>query len=237
MLSSRTLYDDGKVLYMCSLRWEPHMATEHLQCGWCYVVGTELLILLISTNLYLNSHAWLMAIVLDRAAQSLWALSGQEVGLTCPFLCLQWSRMLCKNEETSELGESSVHPDGPQISPHSGVFSVDNELRHSVCKVQFSSVQSLSCVQFFETPWTGVSSTPGFPVHHQLLELTQNPVHRVSDAIQPSHPLSSPSPPSFNLSQHQGLFQWVSFSHHVAKVLEFQLRHQSFQWIFRAGFL
>ena len=71
MLSSRTLYDDGKVLYMCSLRWEPHMATEHLQCGWCYVVGTELLILLISTNLYLNSHAWLMAIVLDRAAQSL----------------------------------------------------------------------------------------------------------------------------------------------------------------------
>ena len=75
-------------------------------------------------------------------------------------------------------------------------------------------------------------STPGFPVHHQLPELTQTHVHRVGDAIQPSHPLSAPSPPTFNLSQHQGLFQWVSSSHQVAKVLEFQLQHQSFQWIF-----
>ena len=62
-------------------------------------------------------------------------------------------------------------------------------------------------------------STPGFPIHHQLLELAQTYVHRVSDAIQPSHPLSSPSPPVFNLSQHQSLFQWVSSSHKVAKVL------------------
>ena len=77
-------------------------------------------------------------------------------------------------------------------------------------------------------------SMPGFPVHHQLLELPQTHVHRVGDAIQPSHPLSSPSPPAFNLSQHQGLFQWVSSSHEVAKVLE--LQHQSFQWIFRADF-
>ena len=76
-------------------------------------------------------------------------------------------------------------------------------------------------------------SMPGFPVHHQLPEPTQTHVHRVSDAIQPSHPLSSPSPPAFNLSQHQGLFKWVSSSHQVAKVLEFQLQHQSFQWIFR----
>ena len=67
------------------------------------------------------------------------------------------------------------------------------------------------------------------PIHHQLPELTQIHVHRVGDAIQPSHPLSSPSPPTFNLSQHQGLFQWVSSSHQVAK---FQLQHQSFQWIF-----
>ena len=72
-------------------------------------------------------------------------------------------------------------------------------------------------------------STPGFPVHHELPELTKTHVHRVSNAIQPSHPLSSPSPPTFNLSQHQGLFQWVSSSHQVAKVLEFQLQHQSFQ--------
>ena len=80
-------------------------------------------------------------------------------------------------------------------------------------------------------------STSGFPVLHHLPELAQTPVHRVSDAIQPSHPLSSPSPPAFNLSQHQGLFQWVSSLHQVAKVLELQPQHQSFQWIFRTDFL
>ena len=90
--------------------------------------------------------------------------------------------------------------------------------------VQFSSVQSLSRVRFFATP------TPGLPVHHQLLKSTQTHVHWVGDAIQPSYPLSSPSPPALHLSQHQGLFQWVSSSHQVAKVLEFQLQHQSFQW-------
>ena len=66
-------------------------------------------------------------------------------------------------------------------------------------------------------------NTPGLPVHHHLPEFTQTQVHRVADAIQSSHPLSSPSPPAFNLSQHQGLFQWVSSLHHVAKVLELQL--------------
>ena len=66
-------------------------------------------------------------------------------------------------------------------------------------------------------------STPGLPVHHQLLEFTQTHIHRVSDAIQPSHPLSSSSPPAPNPSQHQSLFQWVNSSHEVAKVLEFQL--------------
>ena len=81
------------------------------------------------------------------------------------------------------------------------------------------------------------SSMPGFPVHHQLLELAQTHVHQVSDTIQPSHPLSSPSPPAFNLSQHQGLFQWVSSLLQVAKVLELQLQYQSFQWIFRTDFL
>ena len=80
-------------------------------------------------------------------------------------------------------------------------------------------------------------STPGFSVHHQLSELTQTHVHQVGDGIQPSHPLLSPSSPAFNLSQHQRLFQWVSPSYQVAKVLEFQLQHQSFQWIFRTGFL
>ena len=80
-------------------------------------------------------------------------------------------------------------------------------------------------------------STTGLPVHHQLPELAQTHVHWVGDAIQPSHPLSSPSLPAFNLSQHQGLFQWVGSLHQVAKVLEFQLQHSSFQWIFRTDFL
>ena len=72
-------------------------------------------------------------------------------------------------------------------------------------------------------------STPGLPVHHQLPEFTETHIHWVGDAIQPSHPLSSPSPPALNPSQHQGVFQWVNSSHEVAKVLEFQFQHQSFQ--------
>ena len=79
--------------------------------------------------------------------------------------------------------------------------------------------------------------TPGIPVHHQILELAQTHVHRVSDAIQPSHSLLSPSLSAFNLSQHQGLYKWVSSSHQVGKVLELQLQHQSLQWIFRTDFL
>ena len=94
----------------------------------------------------------------------------------------------------------------------------------------FYSVQSLSHIQLLATPWD--CSTQGFPAHHQLPESTETHVHWVGDAIQPSHPLSFPSPPTFNLSQNQGLFQRVSSLHQVAKVLEFQLQHQSFQWIF-----
>ena len=93
--------------------------------------------------------------------------------------------------------------------------------------IHFSSVQSLSRVPLCDLVNGG---TPGLPVHHQLPESTQTHVHWVRDAIQPSHSLLSPSPPAFNLSQHQGLFRWVSSSHQVAKVLEFQLQHQSFQW-------
>ena len=78
-------------------------------------------------------------------------------------------------------------------------------------------------------------STPGFPVLHYLLELAQTHVHWVSDAIQPSHPLLSPSPHALSPSQHQALFQWVGSSHQVAKVLE--LQHQNFQWVFRVDFL
>ena len=73
------------------------------------------------------------------------------------------------------------------------------------------------------------SSVPGILVHHQLLESTQTHVHWGGDAVQPSYPLLTPSPPALNLSQHQGLLKWVSPSYQVAKVLEFQLQHQSFQ--------
>ena len=99
--------------------------------------------------------------------------------------------------------------------------------------VQFNSVTQL-CSTLCE-PMN--CSTPGFPVHHQLPESTQTRVHWVGDAIQPSHPLSSPSPPAFSRSQHQGLFKWVSSSHQVAKLLEFQLQHQSFQWTPRTDLL
>ena len=101
----------------------------------------------------------------------------------------------------------------------------------------FNAVQFSSVVQSCPAPCNPTDcSTPGFPVHHPLLELAQTHVRWVSDAIQPSHPLSSSSP-ALNLSQHQGLFQWVSSSHQVAKILELQLQHQSFQWIFRIDFL
>ena len=88
--------------------------------------------------------------------------------------------------------------------------------------LQFSSVQSFSHVRLFATPWTAT-----LPVHHQLPEFTQTHVHWVSNAIQPSHPLPSPSPPAFNLAQHQDLFQWVSSSH---QVLEFEPKYWSFSF-------
>ena len=91
---------------------------------------------------------------------------------------------------------------------------------------QFSSVTQL-CLTLCDPM---ACSTPGFPVHHQLPEFTQTHVHWVGDAIQTSHPLSSPFPPALNLSQYHSLFQRVSSSHQVAKVLEFQLQHQFFQW-------
>jgi len=102
-----------------------------------------------------------------------------------------------------------------------------------VTEQQFSSVTQ-SCPTFYN-PMN--CNTPGLPIHQQLPESTQTHVHWASDAIQPSHPLSSPSPPALNLSQHQGVFKWVSSSRQVIKVLEFQLQHQSLQWTPRTGLL
>ena len=98
------------------------------------------------------------------------------------------------------------------------------ELLFSCC-VMFDSLNLMDC------------SRPGFPVLHHLPQLDQTHVHWIGDAIQPSYPLLSPLPPTFNLSQHQGLFQWVGSSQQMAKVLQLRFQHQSFQWIFRTDFL
>ena len=99
------------------------------------------------------------------------------------------------------------------------------------CMAQFS------CSVMSDSLWPQGLQHARLPFHHRAPELAQTHIHQVSDAIQPSQHLSTPSPPAFNLSQHQGLFKWVSFLHQVAKVLECQLQHQSFQWIFRTDFL
>ena len=98
----------------------------------------------------------------------------------------------------------------------------------------FSSVQLLGHVWLSATPWTAAHQV-SLSITNSWSLLKLQGAWMVGDAIQPSHPLLSPSPPVFNLSQNQDLFKWVSSSHHVAKVLEFQ--HQSFQWIFRTDFL
>ena len=124
----------------------------------------------------------------------------------------KWMTELKNNMVTVFVfGESTNWP----MMCQAGIVSIVTALP----SVQFSSVAQ-SCPTLCD-PMNG--STPGLPVHHQLLEFTQTHVHRVSDAIQLSHPLSSPSPPAPNPSQHQSLFQWVNSSHEVAKVLEFQL--------------
>ena len=130
-----------------------------------------------------------------------------------------------------------VHLSGGLMSQIKGSTQLWLSIEVPMCgfsiKVQFSSV-SQSCPTLCD-PMN--HSMPGLPIHHQLSECTQTHVHRVGDAIQPSHPLSSLYPPALNLSQHQDLFKWVSSLHQVAKILEFQLQHQSFQWIFRTDFL
>ena len=100
------------------------------------------------------------------------------------------------------------------------------------------SVQFTSVAQSCPTLWDPMDfHMPGFPIHHQFSELAQIHVHWVSDTIQTARPLSSHFPPAFNLSQHQGLFQWVSSLHQVVEGLELQLQHQSLQWKLRTDFL
>ena len=122
-------------------------------------------------------------------------------------------------------------------APHPGAWALWAARKHPVPKGS-SNILVSSVAQSCPTLCNPMNrSTTGLPVHHQLLESTQTHVHWVSDAIQLSHPPSSPSPPALNLSQHQGLFKWVRSSHQVAKVLEFQLQHKSFQWTPRTDLL
>ena len=140
---------------------------------------------------------------------------------------IDWFELLAVQGTLKSLLQQ--HSSKPSILQHSAFFTI--QLSHPyISSVQFSrSIMSTLCNLMDY-------STPVLPIHHQLPELAQIHVHRVGDAIQPSHPLMSPSPPAFNLSQNQGLFQWASSSHQVARVL-FQLQHQPFQWIFRTDFL
>ena len=151
-----------------------------------------------------------------------------------------WSRLPFPSPE--DLPDPGIEPKSPALRadaltsepPLADYLAIDvANISWVIICIHFSSVAQ-SCLTLCDLM---DCSTPGLPVHHQLPELAQSYVHRVGDAIQPSHPLSSPSPPAFNLSQHQGLFQWVSSSHQVTKVLELQLQHQFVQWIFRTGFL
>ena len=141
-----------------------------------------------------NSHVWI------------WELDYKEYG-TLKNWCV-WTVVLEKTFKSpldcKEI--QPVHSEGDQPWDFFGIRS--DQISHSVVS---NSLRPMN------------RSTPGFPVHHQLAEFTQTHVHRVSDAIQPSHPLSSPSPPAPNPSQHQSLFQWVNSSYEMAKVLEFQL--------------
>ena len=120
------------------------------------------------------------------------------------------------------LPDPGIEPVSPALA--GGFFTTEPPGKP---KVLISSAQFSSVAQSCPTLCDPMDCTPGFPVHHQLPDLTQTHVHRVGDTIQSSHLLSSPFP-AFNLSQHQGLFQWINSSHQVAKVLEFQLQHQSF---------
>ena len=144
---------------------------------------------------------------------------------------------------------SSPSSPAPNPSQHQSLFQWVNsshevakvlEFQLRACKKTWSKIWT-TIVLLFTTVFSSVAqscptlcdpmncSTPGLPVYHQLPDFTQTHVHRVSDAIQPSQPLLSPSPPAPNPSQHQSLFQWVNSSHEVVKVVEFQLWHHSFQ--------
>ena len=147
-----------------------------------------------------------------RAGLERWRARTWKVAIVIP-KCLNARLMLVELEE-----------DAKHICCHLGKINLNLYMRSWYWKnhssVQVSSFPSFSRVRLCDPMDCNMT---GLPVHHQLPQFTQTHVHQVGDAIQPSHPLSSPSPPAFHLSQHQGLFKWVNSLHQVAKVLEFQL--------------
>ena len=138
-----------------------------------------------------------------------WDFPGKSTGVGCH--CL----LLISPKQTSNILEQNIYLNFEWLEEKNSLL----KHQENSPSVQFSSVAQL-CPTLCD-PMN--HSMPGLPVHHQLPEFTQTHVHRVNDAIQPSHPLSSPSPPAPNPSQHHSLFQWVNSSHEVAKLLEFQL--------------
>ena len=189
--------------------------------------------------------------ILNKRKQTLekWLYSQKErESIKCTWKVLSQKARFSKNVKRKCQKETGASLKLPSLT-HLGYFEhhewilmdYNNELKKKTihrCLLILTVFQLSSVIQSYLTLCDPMDySSPSLSVHHHLPELTQTHVHWVSDAIQPFHPLSSPSPPAFSLSKHQGHFQWVSFSHQVAKVLEFQLQHQSFQWLFRTDFL
>ena len=211
-----------------SLVHSSHVTNSTGSCGklkFSWWLGRSWMGSVIITGPWLEQLVWLGSALWDSSANRLVKIK------------ISWQSHKSEREQNQDHMKSRLRIVTLPLPLHSLEPSKSQEspdLRKDLeSQIQFSSVAQ-SCLTLCNPT---DCSMPGFPVHHQLLELTQTHVLRVSDAIQPYHPLSSPSPPAFNLSQHQGLFKWVSSSHQVAKVLEFKLQHQSFQWIFRTDFL
>ena len=176
--------------------------------------------------------SWLQspsAVILEPKKESL------SVSIASPSICHE---VTGPDARTLVLWEDKIDKPLERLIKKESEKAQINQNKGSWETTKGKSVQFSSVTQSWPTLYNLMKcSTPGFPVYYQLLELTQTHVHQVSDAIRPSHPQSSPFPPAFNLSQHQGLFKWISSSHQVAKVLELQLQHQPFQCIFRTDFL
>ena len=169
----------------------------------------------------------------------------QEWMSSCAYLKL--TRSVCTHGLSSKLflekfsffhGDQGLHRECPMIQAVKADGFLNPGPRKWCGVTSAISSQCLSSIQFSSVTQLCLTlcdpmncTTPGLPIHRRLLKFTQTHVRQVGDAIQPSHPLRPPSPPAPNPSQHQSLFQWVNSSHEVAKVLEFQLQHQSFQWI------